>query len=568
VSRAEAAPSGRPRPSLSRAGSDRIVVAAFACLALLSAVWLLREGRGLTFFFDEWNFLFGRRDGLHGLFEPHNGHLSLVPVAIYKLMFATVGVEPYWAYRLLAVLFHVLCAGLVFALARRAAGSAVALASATVLLLLGAAWQVVLWPFEISYMASIAAGLGALLALEAGTRRGDIVAGALVFVALASSGLGIAVAAGVFVELVAHPARKRRVWAVIVPVAVYGLWYMIVLPEGEGRLSNLDEVPSYVADAAAGAVGAVAGLGLEWGRVLLGVCIALAIVRWPRSRPLSPRLVGLVATALAYWGLLALARAHLSEPLASRYLYFGAVLVLLVGAELMRGRPPLRAPALALLGVAVLASVVSNLGALREGANGLRGTTNDVRAALAAVELTGDAVPAAVQPEPAGAPQVTAGDYRSLVADLGSPIGGAAHVLDDGPLTRVAVDAALTRVLGVTVGAAGAAQPASGGAAPPVVAAVGGTSRVAGSCVVYTPAGSGAALDLTVEPGSAVVVRASEAPTELRLRRVAAEFPSVANGSVAPGSPARVAVPDDGLDSAWVLRVSPAGPVRACAAGG
>lgn len=548
-----------------RIGSNRAALALLLCLMFASVVWLMREGRGLTFFFDEWNFLLERRDGLGGLLVPHNGHLSLVPVTIYKLLFATVGVEPYWAYRLLTVLLHALCAGLLYELVRRAAGNAVALAAAAVLLLLGAAWQVVLWPFEISYLASIAGGLGALLALERRTRRGDAVAAAAVLISLSSSGLGIAVAFGLLVELLADAERRARLWAVLAPCALYGLWYLVALPEGEARLSNVDATPAYMADAAAGAVGAVAGLGLEWGRVLLGLGVLLAFMRWPPRQRVSPRLAGLVAMALAYWGLVGLARAHLAEPLASRYLYLGAVLVLLVAAEVVRGRPPLRPPAVALLGVAVLASVVANLGQLRMGANGLRGSTNDVRAALAAAELTPAAVPATQVLAPTAAPQVTAGAYRELVSDLGSPVGGPAAVLDDGPLTRIAVDAAMMRELGVGVAAAAAGAPVTGVRPPAVAAAIGGRSRVVGSCVRYTPAGPGAALDLTLQAGSSVVVHASKAPAELRIRRVATGFSTVAIGSAAPGAPAKVVVPADGLSRPWVLRVSPAAAVRACA---
>lgn len=548
-----------------RIGSDRIALALLACLVLASVVWLMREGRGLIFFFDEWQFLLERRDGLDGLFVPHEGHLSLVPVAIYKLLLATVGVEPYWAYRLLTVLLHALCAGLLFALVRRAAGSAVALAAAAVLLLLGAAWQVVLWPFEISFLASIAGGLGALLALEHRTRRADGVAGVAVLVSLASSGLGVAVAFGVLVELLADRERRARLWVVLAPFGLYGIWYLVALPEKGVRLSNVDAAPAYVADAAAGAVGAVAGLGLEWGRVLLALGILLAVVRWPPRRRVSPRLAGLAATALAYWGLVALTRAHLDEPLASRYLYLGAVLVLLVAAEVIRDRPPMRQWATALLFIAALASVVSNLGQLRAGANGLRGSTNEVRAALAAAELIAAAVPAEQVLAPTSAPQVTAGAYRELVADLGSPVGGPASVLDDGPQTRIAVDAAMVRELGVRVAAAGDGVPAAGARPPSVASAIGGRSRVSGACVRYTPAGPGAALDLMLAPGSSVVLHSPGAPAELRLRRVAADFSAVAIGRAAPGAPAKVSVPADGLSRPWVLRVSPASAVRACA---
>ena len=464
MSTAESAPAGRPRPSLSRAGSDRIVVAAFACLALLSAVWLLREGRGLTFFFDEWNFLFGRRDGLHGLFDPHNGHLSLVPVAIYKLLFATVGVEPYWAYRLLAVLFHVLCAGLVFALARRAAGNALALAAATVLLLLGAAWQVAAVAVR-DLLHGVDRGRPGRAAGAGGRdaprrrRRGRARVRRAGELGARHRGRGGRVrrarrAPGAQAARVGGDRAGRRVRPVVHDRAARGRGAaeqprrgaVVCRRRGGGRRRSGRRAGAGVGARAArrwasrwrSCAGRAAGRcrrgwrGSSRRRSPTGAC-SRSPARISSSR--SPAATCTSARCSCCWW------ASSSCAAARRC-----------------ARPRWRCSAWR-------CSRRSSRTSARcaTGANGLRGTTNDVRAALAAVELAGDAVPAATQPEPAGAPQVTAGDYRSLVADLGSPIGGAAHVLDDGPLTRVAVDAALTRVLGVTVGAAGAAQPAPGG---------------------------------------------------------------------------------------------------------
>lgn len=551
-------PAGRRRPDPRRA--DHVAELALALLALAAAVWIMREGRGLIFFFDEWDWVLSRRDGLEGLFAPHNGHFSLVPVAVFKLLFATAGVDDYWAYRLVGVLGHLLCAGLLFALARRRAGPGVALAAATVLLLLGAAWQVILWPFEISYLLSVASGLGALLALDARSRAGNLVAGTLVLVALASSGLGLAVAAGVLAELLADPSRRRRTLVALAPLALYAVWYAAASPQSDAKRGNIDAVPGYVADAAAGAAGAVAGLGLEWGRVLLAALTIVVIARLLEPGPVRARLIGLLVTGLAFWGLLAVARADLDEPLASRYVYFGAVIVLLIAVEVIRGGalPP---RAQILVGLAVCASVLANLGDLREGATGLRSQSDSLRAALAATELAGDAVPATTKPEPDAAPQLPAGPYRELVADAGSPIGGPQTVLRREADEAVAVDVALARVLGVSLSPGGdvvASRP------PPVLSAVGGRARRDGSCVRFTPGVPGAAIDLRLAAGSAIVLRDAGAPAQVRLRRMAAEFSAEPLGDVAVGAAVALVTPPDRIARPWVLRVS-GGPLRACA---
>lgn len=543
---------------------DRLARVAFVCLALASAAWIMREGRGLIFFYDEWSWLLARRDGLDGLLEPHNGHFALLPLTVFKALFASVGTTPYWGYRLVAVLVHVACAGLLFELTRRRAGAGVALASAAVLLLLGAAWQVVLWPFQISYTLSIAAGLGALLALDRSTRRANVVASALVLASLASSGLGLAVAAGVLVELLLDPRNRRRTIVALAPLAVYAAWYVGVSPESDAKRGNIDAIPGYAADAAAGAVGAVVGLGVEWGRVLVALLAIAVVARLLAPGPLPARLAGLLTTGAVYWGLLGLARADLNEPLASRYVYFGAVLALLIAAEVVRSTT--FAPrAWIVLALAVACSVVANLGDLRDGAAGLRSHSGSLRAALAATELAGDKVAPTTKPEPVAAPQLTAGPYRELVADEGSPVGGPAAVLRRGPADAVAVDAALARLLGVTPVAATAA--AVGATAPRLLAVVGGRVREQGSCLRFSAAGADAAIDVKLDAGDAVVLRDASAPAQLRLRRFAAEFSVGPLGEVAASATAALRTPPDRIGRPWVLRLSASGSLRVCSAG-
>ena len=165
-------------------------------LAVTAAV-ILHETRGTTLWTDEWTWALDRRnDGLGTLLEPHNGHFSLVPLLLYRALFATVGIDDYVPYRVMVVIGHLGCAGLLFAYARRRIGPLAALLPTAVLLMLGPAWQNFLWPFQIAWLISLAAGLGALLALDRGDRRGDAVACALLALALASSGIGIAIARG------------------------------------------------------------------------------------------------------------------------------------------------------------------------------------------------------------------------------------------------------------------------------------------------------------------------------------------------------------------------------------
>ena len=97
-----------------------------------------------------------------------------MPVLVYKLLFSTVGIDSYLPYRVLGLAMHCGVVVLLFSYARRRVGDVLALAAAAAILLLGTAWQDVLWPFQIGFLGSLAAGIGALLALDREDRRGDV----------------------------------------------------------------------------------------------------------------------------------------------------------------------------------------------------------------------------------------------------------------------------------------------------------------------------------------------------------------------------------------------------------
>ena len=246
-------PGGRPAPRPSRAGwlaLAGIVAVAFAMLLYL--------GRTTSFFYDEWDWVLGRREwDLDALLAPHNEHLSLAPVLVFKALFSTVGTDSYVPYRVAGLVVHCGVAVLLFAYARRRVGDLLALGAAATILFLGTAWQDVLWPFQMGYLGSLAAGIGALLALDREDRRGDVTAAVLLAVALASSSLGIPLLLALAVEVLGRPDRRARWWIVVAPALLYAAWY---IGYGSGSSTatndNLFGAPEYVAEAAAGAAGA------------------------------------------------------------------------------------------------------------------------------------------------------------------------------------------------------------------------------------------------------------------------------------------------------------------------
>jgi hypothetical protein len=464
---------------------------------------------------------------------------------------------------------------LLFALARRRVGDLPALIVSVPILFLGTAWQDLLWPFQLGYLASAAAGLGMLLALERRTVLADVIASVLIAVALASSSIGIPVVVLAFVELLARREPWRRLWLVALPVALYGLWSLVygnpkAAPGAQDGLwpllrQNIPDTPGYVASSAAGAFGALTGWGIEWGRPL-AILAALGLAFWSVSgRPFTPRALALLAAAAAYWGLGGLFRAQLNMPDQSRYLYFGAILIVLLGVELLRG-VQLSSRALALLGALALAFSVSNFGPLQDGARGLQATAGLVSPRLGALELAGPTTDPAYRPSPDLAPDITAGAYFDTVAELGSPADSPEEIAGRLDPERQGADAVLVETL--PVGLEPIASPPPAGSRPLIETVVAGDVTTRPGCVALRPTAPGATLDVTAPPAGVAIVTGGAAPAEVRLRRFADTFPQQALGTVGPRSVAVLRFPPRPGIGPWRVRLSVTEPATVCGLAG
>ena len=143
-----------------------------AVLALAAAVVILVEGRHTTFFFDEWDFLLGRRGHSAGDFlRGQNGNPSLFPVALFKALLQVFGADGHWAFRTALLVLHLIVAGLVLVVARRRVGLAGGAVAAALVLVLGRASDDLIWAFQTGFLLSVLGGLAALAALD-GERPG------------------------------------------------------------------------------------------------------------------------------------------------------------------------------------------------------------------------------------------------------------------------------------------------------------------------------------------------------------------------------------------------------------
>ena len=510
VSDALDAPGPSPAPGRSAGGWWL----AFAAVALVAFGLVMAAGHGLTFFFDEWTWILDRRDvTVDTLLQPHYGHLSLVPVAMYQVLFHTVGLRHYWPYRVMIATAHLGVAALVFAYLRRRVAPIAALAGAALVLVFGAAWQVILWPFQTSFAMSLVGGIGALLFLDRRTRRADAGAAAMALLALASSGVGVPLVAGVGLEIVLR-REWRRLWVVLGPGALYALWWA-GYGERKGQADGVVGTARWAAEFAGATVGGVTGTGSTVGQVLLLPLAAVLVWGYLRAdADRRPRVASLVAMLVGYWLLIAFSRSGLQAPTTSRYLYAGGVLLVLVLGECCTGIS-LRVPVATALVVVVAFAVVVNVVDLFDGGDELRGFTQQKLAEVSAIDigtrtLDPGYVAVRVPPPIDGRPLVAA------FADLGSPALDVAGVRALPDAYRRQADGHLAATVGM--GLTGATPPA--GARPTVTRGGPGTD-VGASCVRFDPGASGAgSVDVEVVSSTRFlrVEALGTAPVDVRLR--------------------------------------------------
>ena len=466
-----------------------------------------------------------------------------------------------------------MCAWLLYVLARRRMGPVAALVPTLLLALLGTAYQDILWPFQIGYLGSIAGGLGALALLdrpplERPNPGRDGGAAALLVGSVVSSGVGLAFAVACGVLLIAQRQPWRRLWIPVLPLVVYAIWY---LGWGGGDHTSADAVlaaPQYVADAAAGAVAGLAGLNdATWGPALALALLAVIVLEWRRRYPgqgPSPMLLTAATGALVFWVLAAVARATEADPAASRYVYVGAVFILLAASEARLGTA-LPGGWLIFAGLLLFGALVGNISALRSGERGLRAADTSVRAALASVEVAAPVVSPGFFPDQNDAPQVSAGPYLAAVHDLGSPAFTVPELRAAAESTREKADSVLVEA--ERVSATPTTALPSAGSGPSVEYALGGHATAKGACQVMRPTASLGSLGLLVFPGSSLVVQPSGEPAvTLYARRFADSFTGTPFATLSGTGPQAIRFPVDRLPSMpWHVQVVAGSPVTVCA---
>ena len=530
------------------------VVLLLAGGAAASAALLLALGSRLTFLLDDWEFLLYRPGfNAHSILDPHGEHISIAPVLIYKALLATVGMSSSVPYLAVDVVFVVASAVLLFIYLRRRIDPWLALLAAGIVLTLGPAYDDLLWDFQMGFTGSLACGLGAILMLERGNGRGDALACGLLTVGVTFSSLGLPFIVAAAVDVTLRDDRLRRLYVVAVPALLYAVWWAGWGHTADAALSlhNVATTPEFVLDAAAGVFASLFGLvqtpmgvaaaQFDWGKPLLVAALAIGAWRLRRIGRVPRELWIAVALALSFWVLAGLNVKPGRGPTESRYLLPGAVFVLMIAGELLRGvRVP--RPGILIAYLAGAAIVAANLSVLHDAYLAYRNTSDLIKADLGSLEIARDRIVFPVRLSQDIADTAYVGVYSSAylpAADrYGSPADTPAEIASAPEPARVAADKVLARALGI-------------GLAP-------GRGPLHGCRSLPPPGGI-----VRVPPGG-VSIRTSREAGQANLRRFATISFPVVLAPLPAGQTRVLRIPTDRAAEPWELALRSNGPTEVC----
>jgi hypothetical protein len=522
-----------------------------------------------TFFADSWDLLMDRRDpSIDVLLTPHNEHLVMFPILINEVVLRVFGMDSGTPELILLVLFLCATAGLVYVFVERRVGAWPALFAAILLLFLGPAYEVLLWPFEIALIGPMLFGVAAILALDRPSTRNDVIACACISVGLGFSNLGVAFIAAGFVSVLLGPRDRwlSRAYIWVVPLALFAAWYIGWGHEAESHLGihNILDAPAFVINTVAVGIGSMSGLGtaaglvvdLTWSRIV-ALLVVIGVALWWRARHLvasrlDRALWTVLAAGLANWALAALNAFAGREPTSSRYQYESAIFVLLILACLFNGARPTRNWLIA-GGVAVILAIGPNIVVLHEASKNYKREAVLTRADTAAIEIAQRTIDPNFEltAENAGTGalvNVYGGKYLEAVSEYGSPAYSEAELAGASPEGRHQADVVLFHALPISV-----------------TDRVGRYEKAAGADCVSVPPPEGEPREVRLSPGTTEIEVGPGDPANVSLRRFSGpgEFPVVTGGT--PGeSTVVLKIPRDESKRPWYVNVEAAQGARVC----
>ena len=531
-----------------------------------AAVLLMWAGRDTTFFYDDWPFVQSRGDwNPNTLLRPHNEHLSVFPLILYKVLFETVGLHEHWVYRAALVALNLLTGLLLFLYARRRIGDWPAVALAACLIVMAPSWYNLVYSFQVNFVGAMAAGMGALLALDREDRKGDVMAALLLGVAIGSASVAFPFLLAAVVELVWRRDWRRLAIVGGVPIFAYVVW-MIGWGTGNSvRLHNAPDIPGYMIDGADDAAGAITGYGVQVGLLLFWTLAALTAREVIDGR-VSARLLAVISMPLSLWALTALGRADMGvEADANRYLYAAGLFVALVALEVAR-RYAISGRAAAVLAGFLFVGAIANANAVDNGGDILREWSSGGKYGVTALEIAGpENVPREYDALDPTQNFIKAGGVWDAIERYESSPGYTTEELREAPKeAQRGVDEAIARMLNLNVAAVDPKAPVGTTRPEQAGPQEGSVYPDDPGCVRLEPGKDGASFHLRIPPWG-LVVRAGDTPAEVRVRRFSTLFPEQPLGKVDAGGAGSLAVPRDRSTEPWDAKVNTSSVAVVCA---
>lgn len=575
-------------------GRRLVAFGVFTLAALISLLVLGFAGRGQSFKGDEWGYAHNSAtESLpHFVFVAQPGkYLLVLPMLLYRAAFSTIGIAHYLPFRLAGIGLTIIAAALFLVLAARRVGYLVALPGAVLILFLGSANEVTATAVRITEQIAVIAGLGALLALERPGLRRDLLACLLLVISVTSHPLGLAFAAAATVLVIARrsPERWRRAWVYAVPLALFGVWFLIGRDPASDNVSlaqELSDVPRFefqsLAVMTAGVTGAFRSpfTGLSNGLtpvtyvlatlVLVGVGLRVMVAR-PR-----PMFWALLAGILVLFAAPSFAPGALRTPDTSRYVFAGAIMLMLVVCEAFRGATVSQGRVRIALAVGLAAAfgfaVYSNATVLDRVAHAWADKGTQVRAELTALNLARDRVAPDFQPEdPSLDPAIpythsglTAKTYFTTEDAYGSPAFSPEQLRAEPQVDRQVADIVLAHALNLQLRPIPETQAYSRAPPPTVIGTGAKVARPGAACLVLKPGGSAASTSVELPRGGAVMSASGRQSVRLTLGRFETGY-GYPVGSLRSGQPSLLLIPADAAQMPWRMLIGPTtDSVRVC----
>jgi hypothetical protein len=489
------------------------------------------------------------------------------------------------ALRLLAVGLHLAVVACFFALLRKAIGTVGAVIPTILVLFLGSANDVIVGSHGMPATITALTGLGAWLAIQCRRTGWDILAAALLAIGIATLTTALAFVAGAAAIIwLDKESPRRRYWVPLVPLAVYGLWWLVWghTEQSDFAFANVAAFPSFAFDSLATGLASITGVfttigarslsfDLSGGEALAGglLVVTLALILGRRYRPGAASIVPLV-TLVAFWLMTAGVAGGARAPWASRYIYIDVILMLLIfGQEIAVS--PVRPQAVMALSAICAFSLLPNTRELVYSFSWWHEQAASNRAVMGAADaVIGEGQPSALLEDPS---DLASGQVEDLLMSLeqyaaakqrfGALSYSVREIESASSLARASADRFLTRALPVGLG------PATAGpwSLPLDVAPsqTGGVLKRSRGCLHFVPLAAEAQLSMRLPVGGLWVRPTVGPPIQIGVERFGESF-EVPIGPAVGGRASILSLPPSRISSGWEARFIADQPLLVCAA--